>query len=141
MADPSGIVGVISLTIQIAQTVVQFGLDWKDVPHDAKTFLTELQTLKTVLSETNTNLLLNSDFGAAFQNQPSLLLSQLGPNAPSTTNTKIKLVACQRDLESLLSELKRRGKGYRVGWERLKGAFLAKEARGQWSSLPKRARV
>jgi hypothetical protein len=93
MADPFGIVGVISLTIQIAQTVVQFGLDWKDAPHDAKTFLNELQTLKTVLSETNTNLFLNSDFGAAFQNQPSLLLSQLGPNAPSTTNTKVRLEA------------------------------------------------
>jgi hypothetical protein len=78
MADPFGIVGTINLTIQIAQTVVQFGLDWKVAPHDAKTFLTEPQTLKTVLSETNTNLLLNSDFEAAFQIQPSLLLSQLG---------------------------------------------------------------
>lgn len=79
MADPFGIVGVISLAIQITQTVVQFGLDWKDAPHDAKNFLTELQTLKTILSETNTNILLDSDFAEAFQNRPSFLLSQLGP--------------------------------------------------------------
>jgi hypothetical protein len=125
MADPFGIVGVVSLTIQITEVVVQFRLDWKDIPHDAKTFRSELQTLKTVLSETHTNLLLNSDFRAAFQNRPSLLLSQLGPNAPSTTDTKFMLAACQKELESLLSELKKRAKGHRVGWERFKGAFLA----------------
>src|ERR1700722_11420282 len=67
----AGIVGVIGLTIQITQVVVQFGLDWKDAPHDIKTFLAELQTLKTVLSETNTNILLNPDFADAFQNRPS----------------------------------------------------------------------
>lgn len=135
MADPFGIVGVVSLTIQITQVVVQFRLDWKDVPHDAKTFRSELQTLKTVLSETHTNLLLNSDFRAAFQNRPSLLLSQLGPNAPSTTDTKLMLAACQKELESLLSELKKRAKGHRVGWERFKGAFLAKETRESVENL------
>jgi hypothetical protein len=65
MADPFGIGGIIGLTIQITQFVVQFGLDWKDAPRDVKTFLIELQALKTVLSETNTNLLLNPDFEAA----------------------------------------------------------------------------
>ncbi len=50
MADPfgigAGIVGVISLTIQITQAVVQSRLDWKGAPHDVKNFMTELQTLK-----------------------------------------------------------------------------------------------
>jgi len=116
MADPfgtgAGIVGVIGLAIQITQIVVQFGMDWKDAPEDIKTFLVELGTLKTVLSETNTNILLNPEFAAAFQDRPSLLLSQLGPNAPSTTDTKRMLEICQRELESLLNELKKRGRGH-----------------------------
>jgi len=113
----------------------KFGPDWKDAPHDVKAFLAELQTLKTILSETNTNLLLNSDFGAGFQNQPSLLLSQLGPNAPSTTDTKVMLSACHKELESLLNELKKRAKGSRLGWERFKGAFLAKDTRASVENL------
>ena len=43
MADPfsigAGIVGVIGLTIQIAQVVVQFRLDWKDAPAEVKSFM------------------------------------------------------------------------------------------------------
>jgi hypothetical protein len=133
MADPfsigAGIVGVIGLAIQITQVVVQFGLDWKDAPHDVKSFLAELQTLNTVLSVTNTNIILNPDFAEAFQNRPSILLSQLGPNAPSTTDTKLMLQICEKELKDLLKELEKRAKGHRVGWERLKGAFLAKNTR------------
>jgi hypothetical protein len=131
----AGIIGVIGLTIQITQVAVQFGLDWKDAPHDVKIFLAELQALKTVLSETNTNILLNPDFAEAFQNRPSLLLSQLGPNAPSTTDTNIMLAACQRELESSLSEFKKRAKGHRIGWGRFKGAFLAKDTRESVGNL------
>jgi hypothetical protein len=133
MTDPfsigAGIVGVIGLAIQITQVVVQLGLDWKDAPHDVKSFLVELQTLNTVLSVTNTNIILNPDFAEAFQNRPSILLSQLGPNAPSTTDTKLMLQICEKELKDLLKELKRRAKGHRVGWERLKEAFLAKNTR------------
>jgi hypothetical protein len=71
----AGVVGVISLAIQITQVVIQFRMDWKDIPDNVKTFMAELGTLKTVLSETNSNILLNLDFKAAFQNRPSLLLS------------------------------------------------------------------
>src|SRR5436190_23272961 len=109
-----GVVGVIGLAIQIMQTVVQFGMNWKDAPDNVKTFMAELGTLKTVLSETNTNILLNSDFAEAFQNQPSLLLSQVGPNAPSSTDTKLVLEICRRELESLLKDLKKRGEGHRL---------------------------
>jgi hypothetical protein len=64
MADPfgigAGVVGAISLTIQIAQVVVQFGLDWKDAPDDVKNFMAELQSLNSVLSRTtNTFFVLN----------------------------------------------------------------------------------
>ncbi|KFZ13947.1 hypothetical protein V501_03464, partial [Pseudogymnoascus sp. VKM F-4519 (FW-2642)] len=139
MAEPfgtgAGIVGVISLAIQITQVVVQFGMDWKYAPDNIKTFMAELGTLKTVLSETNTNIILNPDFEAAFQNRPSLLLSQLGPNAPSTTDTKRMLEICQRELDSLLKDLKNRGQGHRLGWERFKGAFLAKDTRDSVENL------
>ncbi|OBT47113.1 hypothetical protein VE00_03058 [Pseudogymnoascus sp. WSF 3629] len=131
----AGIVGVISLAIQITQVVVQFGTDWKYAPDNIKTFMAELGTLKTVLSETNINIILNPDFEAAFQNRPSLLLSQLGPNAPSTTDTKQMLEICQRGLGSLLTDLKNRGQGHRLGWERFKGAFLAKDTRDSVENL------
>jgi len=137
----AGVVGVIGLAIQITQVVVQFGLDWKDAPHDVKTFLAELQTLKATLSETNTNLLLNPDFAEAFQNRPSILLSQLGPNAPPTTDTKLMLDICKREMEDLLKQLKKRGKGYRVGWERVKGAFLAKNTRESVENLHRQCQV
>jgi hypothetical protein len=131
----AGIVGVISLAIQITQVVVQFGLDWKDAPDNVKAFMAELGTLKTVLSETNTNILLNPDFAAAFQNRPSLLLSQLGPNTSSKTDTKLMIEICRKKLESLLEELKKRGLGHRLGWERFKGAFLAKDTRESVENL------
>jgi hypothetical protein len=100
MAEPfsigTGIVGVISLAIQITQAVVQFGLDWKDAPHDVKTFLAELQTLNTVLSASNKNIILNPDYAEALENRSSLLLSQLGPTAPPTTDTKLMLQICEK---------------------------------------------
>jgi hypothetical protein len=139
MADPfgtgAGIVGIIGLAIQITQVVVQFGMDWKDAPDDVKTFMAELGTLKTVLSETNTNILLNPDFAAAFQSQSSLLLSQLGPSAPSSTDTNRMLEICRRELDSMLKELKKRVQGHRLGWDRLKGAFLAKDTRESVENL------
>jgi hypothetical protein len=97
--------------------------------------MAELGTLKTVLSETNTNIILNPDFAAAFQNRPSLLLSQLGPEAPLTTDTNLMLEICRRELDSMLKELKKRVQGHRLGWERLKGAFLAKDTRDSVENL------
>ncbi|KFZ17293.1 hypothetical protein V501_01823 [Pseudogymnoascus sp. VKM F-4519 (FW-2642)] len=139
MADPvgagAGIVGVIGLAIQVTQVVVQFGMDWKDAPDDVKASMAELGALKTVLSEKNTNILLNADFEAAFQDQPSVLLSQLGPNAPSTTDTKRLLEICKKELESLLKELKKRGEGHQLGWGRFKSAFLAQDTRDSVENL------
>ena len=98
MADPFSIGGgiVIGLAIQITQIVVQLGLNWKDASADVKMFMAEIQTLRTTLSESNTIIILNPDFAEAFQNRPSLLLSQLGPNAPSTTDAKLILQVCEK---------------------------------------------
>jgi hypothetical protein len=141
MADPFGIVGVISLTIQITNFVVQCGLDWRDAPYNVKSFLAELQSLKVVLSETNTDLLLNSDFADCFQTPPSLLLSQLGPNAPANTDTKITLSVCEKELGSLLEGLKKRAEGHQVAWEQLKEAFLPKDTRESLENLQRQCRM
>jgi hypothetical protein len=62
----AGIVGVIGLAIQITQMAVQFGLDWKDTSENVKSFMTEFQILKTVLSKINTNIFFNVDFAEVF---------------------------------------------------------------------------
>ena len=145
MAEPfgvgAGIVGVLGLTIQIAQIVIQFGLDWKDAPTDVKSFMSELQSLKTVLSETNTNLLCNPDFKEAFENHPSIMLSELGPNAPAATETKLSIESCKGELEKLLDELKKRGEGHRIGWDRLKGAFHNKRTRSSIDKLHRQCQL
>jgi hypothetical protein len=134
MADPFGIVGVLGVATQITQIGVQFGLDWKDAPADAKSFRAELQALKTVLSETNTNIILNQDFVDAFHGRHSTLLSQLGPK-PHNTDTQMMVLACRHELDSLLEDLKTRAHGHRIGWERIKGAFLAKKTRESVQNL------
>ncbi|RFU32928.1 hypothetical protein B7463_g3428, partial [Scytalidium lignicola] len=141
MADPFSIVGVIGVAIQIMQVAVDFGLDWKDAPDDAKAFKAELQTLKTTLLETSNNLVLNSNFTEAFQDRSSLLLSELGPNSPPTTVTNIMLQTCKKDLDNLLKQLKKRAEGHRVGWERLKGTFLAKNTRESVENLHRQCQV
>ncbi|KAG7289878.1 hypothetical protein NEMBOFW57_006255 [Staphylotrichum longicolle] len=75
MADPFGIVGVAGVIGQIAQVAVKLGLDWKDAPVDVKGFITEIQTLKTVLSETHVNILVNDDFKNAFDGRHSTLMA------------------------------------------------------------------
>ncbi|RYP44941.1 hypothetical protein DL768_008647 [Monosporascus sp. mg162] len=128
MADPFGIIGVIGVAGQIIQMGIQFGLDWKDAPADVKSFMAELQVLKTAISETNTNIALNQDFINAFQGRHSTVLSQLTDVTPAT-DTSVMVSACRTELEHLLAELKKRAQGHRVGWERMKGAFLAKKTR------------
>lgn len=127
MADPFGIIGVIGVASHIIQIGVQFGLDWKDAPTDTKSFMTELQALKTVLSETNANVILNQDFVDAFHGRHSTLLSQLG--TAQDTDTKRMVSACQVELGNVLQDLRKRAQGHRVGWERLKGAFHARKTK------------
>jgi hypothetical protein len=145
MADPfsttSAILGVVGVAIQITQTVVQFGKGWKDVPEDVKTFMVELGTLQTILSELHSKIVVNPDFAEAFQSGPSLLLSQLGPDALSTSNTKLMLERCKKELECLLEELKKRSQGRQLGWERLKGAFLARDTRESVENLSRQCQT
>jgi hypothetical protein len=131
MADPFGLVGVISLTVQITQIAIRFGQDYKDGPEEARSFISELGALKTVLSETNTNILLNPDFADAFQGRKSVLLSQLQvqPGVMVKTDTQAMLATCKRELVNLLSDLKNSTKGHQFGWDRFKAALRASKTR------------
>ncbi len=123
----AGVVGVIGLTIQISQVVVQFGLDWKEAPANVKSFMAELNSLNAVLSQINSCILLNPEYAEAFKGRSSLLLSQLG--TPSSTNPSLTLTTCRDSLQTLLTKLTKRGKEEGRSWERLKSAFLAKNTR------------
>jgi hypothetical protein len=136
MVDPLGLIGVVGVAIQIIQLAAQLGLDWKHAPADASSFMLELQSLKTVLSETNMNVVLNPDFADAFQGRHSALLSQLDPL--HDTDTKAMVSACKCELESLLEDLKKRAQGHSLGWERLKGAFQAVKTRQAVEDLRRR---
>src|SRR5690606_2348471 len=140
MADPFGIIGVIGVAAQILQTAIHLGLDWKDAPSDAKAFVRELQALNTVLSNTNTNLLVNKDFLDAFEGRHSTVLSQLG-SAESKTDTPSQVSTCQSELEMLLDDLKKRSHGHRAAWERIKGAFLSKRTREAVENLHRHCTV
>lgn len=131
----TGIVNVIDLATQITQFLVQFGLDWEDAPQDAKAFMAELQTLKTVLSTSNRNATLNLDFAESLQSRSSLILSQLGPSVSPVAHTEVMLQTCEKELNDLVDELKRRAKGHQVGWERMKGAFSAKNTQESVGNL------
>lgn len=125
----AGVVGVLGLTIQITQIVVQFGLDWKDAPDHLKNFMTELYSLKLVLSVTRTNLMA-PDFEAALAGHPSAILSQLGSEAISTSELTGILEACRQKMTFVLADLKKRGEGSQFGWRRFKEPFHFEDTRG-----------
>ncbi len=136
MAEPLGLIGVVGVAVQLIQLSTQLGLDWKDAPAEARSFILELQSLKTVLSETNTNTLLNQDFADAFHGRHSALLSEFDPL--HATSTLALVSACQQELESLLADLSKRAQGHRLGWERLKAAFAASRMREAVENLQRR---
>ncbi|KLJ06231.1 hypothetical protein EMPG_10341 [Blastomyces silverae] len=144
----AGVISVISLVYQITQTAVRFGDDWKAVPGDVKSFLAQLQALKTALAEINANLTVSTEFADAFrdQNRESALLSQLGQAAPNTTDTNVLISDCQKNLDSLLQDLKKRqsklqaGKG-RLSWEKFRAACKAKNLRSSVENLHRQCQI
>jgi hypothetical protein len=125
----ASIAGVLGVTLQIMQVVVQFGLDWKDAPKDVQIFKTELQGLQTTLSEIQGRLISDPEFAEAFEGHSSTLVSQLGPNALSAMDTRLSIESCEIQLTAMLNSLRKKGQGQRVGWERFKMAFLSEKTR------------
>lgn len=137
----TGIVGVVGVIIQVTQLLVDFRLNWKDAPGNVTAFIAELQSLKTVLSETNTNVTLNPEFAKAHLNNQSTVLSQLGPAAPTTTDTKALLEICHRELEGLANGLRERARKQHVSWERLKSVFLSESLRESVENLHRQCQI
>ncbi|PHH75993.1 hypothetical protein CDD80_1894 [Ophiocordyceps camponoti-rufipedis] len=106
MADPFSILGVIGAATKLIKTASDLCIDFKDAPAEARSFIRELQDLKTVLSETHTNLLMNADFVQAFEGRHSALLAQV-VGAPST-GTSHFMSTCKAELESSLKELRKK---------------------------------
>lgn len=133
MADALGIVGVIGVAAQIIQIGVRLGQDWKSAPADVRSFLSELQALKLVLTEANDNIVRSSDFRDAFEGSHSTLLSQFGSDAEDhakpASEGRVLIATCSRELHALLKELQAQARGHQLGWERLKGAFKAAKTR------------
>ncbi|KZL79970.1 ankyrin repeat protein [Colletotrichum incanum] len=123
MADPLGIIGVIGVTGQLTNAVFKLGLDWKDAPQEVRKFMDELESLKTILSETNANIILNQDFKDAFEGRHSTLLSHLRDSTDLATTSLLS--SCENNLKDLLKKLQKTASGQRVGWRRAKEAFLS----------------
>jgi hypothetical protein len=94
------LLGVIGAVVQFIQTSDKLGLAWKDAPQDVKNYIHGLQSLKTSLSELNTNVLVNKDFADAFHGRHSALLSELDPLHYTSA---LRMVAgCKVEVEDLL---------------------------------------
>jgi hypothetical protein len=124
----SGVIGVLGLTIQISQVMVQFGLDWKDAPGNITSFMAELRSLNAILSQIESSILHNPEYAEAFKGRSSLL-SSLHSTPLSATDPELQLVTCQNVLQALLAKLKNRCKEKERNWNRLKSVFLAKNTR------------
>jgi hypothetical protein len=111
----TGLVGLVSVEIQVTQVVIGFIAQRKDVPKDTNNFMLELLALKTYLSELYTNLVLNPVFANAFQGQNSTLVSQLAPEALSTSDAELILNVYVQEMEALAKELQKRARGSRFG--------------------------
>jgi hypothetical protein len=124
MSDPfslaTGLVGLVGIAIQVTQVIIGFIAQRMDVPKDTNNFMLELLALKTQLSELYTNLVLNLVFANAFQDQNSTLVSQLAPEASSTSDAELILKVYVQEMEALAKELQKRARGSRFGHERLK---------------------
>lgn len=124
MADPFSIIGLLGVVEQIVENCVKLGINWKDIPSDAKKFIEELLALKTTLSVTHTNLVLNRNFVEAFKGQPSAVLAYYGGLG---ADTSAMVTICKAELEKGLKRLTKLAVGNPV--ERLKAAFQSEKTR------------
>jgi hypothetical protein len=131
----AGIVGVLGLAIQISQVLLNFGLDWKKAPKDVKNFRIELQGLQMTLTEIQTRLVSNSSIEEAFKGNSSALLSHLKANDTSQDAIKDAFQNCQAQLMEMVKHLQAKEAGHRLGWGRLKAAFLCKKTQDAISQL------
>lgn len=141
MADPFGIIGLVTVVDKVLRAAVELWKGWKDAPETARNFVGDLEALKTVLSETSVNILLHPDFKDAFHRRPSTLLTHPASEDDADATTNIML-SCQGELEGMPRALEGSGKGGRLaGWDRLRSVFSAKSTGDKVKSLQQRFRV
>ncbi|KAL0942303.1 uncharacterized protein CTRU02_200189 [Colletotrichum truncatum] len=139
MAEPFELLGLIGVILQIFETGAKYGLNWEEAPKEARAFKTELESLRTVLSETNANLVLNAGFKAAFEGRKSAVPSHdVASPEYSTANL---LLACRKELETVVEKLTKTAEGDRLGWSRLKGAFNAERTHSAVEDLHRRCQA
>ncbi|RPA71970.1 hypothetical protein BJ508DRAFT_232015, partial [Ascobolus immersus RN42] len=122
----SGVVGVVSLGLQLSGMIHKFGLDFKDAPEEVKRILLELSTIQTILLEVQNSIISNQDLGSAFSGaHRSALLTHLDPT--SNSDGARMLQEYGKELIKVIAELKKMSdKGAkRMGWSRIKTAFLS----------------
>lgn len=135
--DPSGILGIIGVVGQILAASVKIGLNWKDAPEDTKNFLSELEGLNKVLSETLNNIIKNPDFAAAFRGKQSSVLSSLVTSDDDST----LMFTCKKELDDLLLKLQKGFNSHRFGWERIKATFLNERTQTAVENLQRRCQM
>jgi hypothetical protein len=144
MADPfsigGGIVGILGLIIQISQVVGRFGLKWKDAPKVVQAFNTELRSLQVTLSEM-TKLVSDPSFEEAFEGNSSAILSHLKAEDTSKDVIKGAFENCEMQLIDVVKSLEAKGEGHRLGWQRLKAAFLSEKTESAISQLQRQCRI
>ncbi|KAI5457861.1 hypothetical protein BGZ63DRAFT_70523 [Mariannaea sp. PMI_226] len=137
--DPFGLIGLIGLAGQVLNSMIQLGLDMKDAPSEARDFVRQLQVLKTAISETNTNLVLNSDFREAFQGRHSTILSELD-STTELTDTQSMVSACVDELKAMIETLKKRSQN-KINWTRIKSGFVAQKTKDAVDNLERQCRI
>ena len=132
LALAASVAGILGLTVQITQCVKKISSDLKDAPADMRSLIAELQTLKTVLSELQANLLYNPDFKDSFNERPSALL---GDDALESSEISASINSCKTELEDLLFNLSKGDKKHGFGWDRLNSLSLVKKAQKSMDRL------
>lgn len=135
------IVGGIGVVVQLSQVVIRLGQDWKGAPQNAKSFIAELEALRSILEHTSTNLMLSSDFIKAFQGRDSMLLKHLGDDKGPHSSIRQSLGICRLELEKLVAVLRKRASGHRFGLDRIKSAFVASNLRDAVSQLSRQCKA
>lgn len=130
MGDPfsvgAGVVGVLSLTIQISRLIWEFGLDWKDAPKDIKNLMLEVQGLQITLSDIQKRLISNPSFEEAFEGSGSTLLFHLKDIDASKDSIREGFNCTQSQLEDIVKGLEVRETGGKHGWGRIRATLSSK---------------
>jgi hypothetical protein len=125
MPDPlsigSGIVGILSVTIQIIQILDKFAREWKDVPENVKAFLQEVNNLHLILQKSEELLVQDDTFIYSFRT----LTQNVQPTLAEDDTVEI-IVSSKKELLTLKDALMiNTNTSANKGWKRILRAIRA----------------